>query len=168
MVLSRISSPHFRPLPNISHTVFTDETDPKKLYKDSNVYASNLKWVPVGSQKDWLPCVAEALYPDILIAKMLPGHEIDLRCLCFKGLLLFCDVNTGLEYCYFQKEYAEDIILYNYCTIQFVFYERKVYLTGYLKRHNIIFMKEQLFYIQPFQNVSVYQSCRLFYSVGTF
>ena len=68
------------------HLVLTDETDPKKLYKDSNVYASNLKWVPWGNQKDWFPCAAEALYPDILLAKMLPGHEIDLRCLCYKGL----------------------------------------------------------------------------------
>jgi len=63
-----------------------DETDRKKLYKDSYIYASHLSWVPIGNQKESFGYDVKPIYGDILLAKMLPGHEIDLRCLCYKGI----------------------------------------------------------------------------------
>ncbi len=62
-----------------------DETDRKKLYHNSSVYASDLKWVPIEGQRQMFGMDLEPLYGDILLAKMLPGHEIDLRCFCYKG-----------------------------------------------------------------------------------
>ncbi|XP_044746415.1 DNA-directed RNA polymerases I and III subunit RPAC1 [Coccinella septempunctata] len=57
------------------------------IYKNSNVYSSQIKWLPIGDQrqkfkeKDIGP-----IHPDILIAKMRPSHEIDCKLIAVKGI----------------------------------------------------------------------------------
>ncbi|WLF76892.1 DNA-directed RNA polymerase core subunit rpc40 [Lodderomyces elongisporus] len=64
-----------------------NSTDPKEMYKNSHVYARDLKFEPQGSQlekyKDSpvVPCD-----PDILLAKLRPGQEISMRVHCILGL----------------------------------------------------------------------------------
>ncbi|KAF5097286.1 hypothetical protein D0Z03_001444 [Geotrichum reessii] len=56
-----------------------DETDPNKLYINSMVYARDLKYVGSATQLEQLGGEAPAaLHPDIVIAKLRPGQEIDL------------------------------------------------------------------------------------------
>ncbi|OBA24350.1 hypothetical protein METBIDRAFT_36200 [Metschnikowia bicuspidata var. bicuspidata NRRL YB-4993] len=61
-------------------------TDPKVLYRNSSVYARDLKFEPQGRQADLFrdkpvaPCD-----PDILLAKLRPGQEISLRVHCILG-----------------------------------------------------------------------------------
>lgn len=58
-----------------------------KLAIICSVYTSNLKWNPIGSQsrmytsKDVGPVES-----DILIAKLRPGHEIELKMHAVKGI----------------------------------------------------------------------------------
>lgn len=62
-------------------------TDPKLLYRNSSVYAKDLKFEPQGRQAELfkdtpvLPCD-----PDILLAKLRPGQEISLRVHCVLGV----------------------------------------------------------------------------------
>lgn len=64
-----------------------DATDPNVLYKNSNVYAKDLKFEPHGTQAEKfrdtpvVPCD-----PNILIAKLRPGQEISLRAHCILGI----------------------------------------------------------------------------------
>ncbi|EJD42471.1 hypothetical protein AURDEDRAFT_115078 [Auricularia subglabra TFB-10046 SS5] len=63
-----------------------DETDPEKLYKDSNVYSKHLTWVPQGEQATFFadhpprPC-----NENILLAKLRPGQEIEVELHAIKG-----------------------------------------------------------------------------------
>ena len=64
-----------------------DATHPDDLYRNSNVYSKHLKWMPIGGQADIYK--AEQVGPvfdDILINKMRPGHELDMRLLAVKGI----------------------------------------------------------------------------------
>ncbi|XP_026481005.1 DNA-directed RNA polymerases I and III subunit RPAC1-like [Ctenocephalides felis] len=57
------------------------------LYNNHNVYSGMIKWIPKGSQNTIYS--AEDVGPvenDILISKMRPGHEIDLKLLAVKGV----------------------------------------------------------------------------------
>lgn len=62
-------------------------TDPKILYRNSSVYARDLKFEPQGNQVELfkdspvMPCD-----PDILLAKLRPGQEISLRAHCVLGI----------------------------------------------------------------------------------
>lgn len=62
-------------------------TDPKVLYKNSHIYARDLKFEPQGRQAEVfanIPVVAAD--PDILLAKLRPGQEILLRAHCVLGV----------------------------------------------------------------------------------
>ena len=54
---------------------------------DSNVYTRHMSWVPQGSQASWLtPAGVLSTQPDILINKLRPGHEMDMKLFAVKGI----------------------------------------------------------------------------------
>lgn len=64
-------------------------TDPEKLYENSSVYAHQLEFEPIGRQDQHFPApdgLIRPVNPDILLAKMRPGQEIDLEMHCVKGI----------------------------------------------------------------------------------
>lgn len=65
-----------------------DETDPRKRYRFANVYASDLKFVPVGQQAEYFSgdLAIAPTNPDILIAKLRPGQAISLMAHMHKGI----------------------------------------------------------------------------------
>ncbi len=66
-----------------------DASNPDDLYLDHKVSTKHLKWIPLGNQaemyKDLRP-VHIGEEQEILIAKLRPGQEIDLKVHCVKGL----------------------------------------------------------------------------------
>ena len=64
------------------------ERDPAKLYVNSSVYASHFVFDPQGDQSKYFspPNDIRPVNPDILIAKLRPGQEIDVQCHCIKGI----------------------------------------------------------------------------------
>lgn len=63
------------------------ETDPLELYNHAHVYARDLVWTPVGSQSErFADGPIRPVHPDILLAKMRPGQEIELDMHCVKGI----------------------------------------------------------------------------------
>ncbi|XP_063957877.1 DNA-directed RNA polymerases I and III subunit RPAC1-like [Lytechinus pictus] len=64
-----------------------DATDPDELYKNSKVTTEHFKWNPIGSQEQTHgPKAFAPVDNDILIAKLRPGQEIDLKMHCVKGV----------------------------------------------------------------------------------
>lgn len=65
-----------------------EQQDPTKLYKNAHVYARDFTFEPVGRQSQLFhgDGVIRPVNPDILLAKMRPGQEIDLEMHCIKGL----------------------------------------------------------------------------------
>ncbi|KAI5951421.1 RPC40 [Candida jiufengensis] len=64
-----------------------NSTNPNDLYKNSNVYAKDLKFEPQGSQLEkFKDKPVESTDPNILIAKLRPGQEISLRAHCILGV----------------------------------------------------------------------------------
>lgn len=64
-----------------------NSTNPSELYRNSNVYAKDLKFEPQGSQLEKYkdnPVVPTD--PNILLAKLRPGQEISLRAHCILGI----------------------------------------------------------------------------------
>ncbi|KAF7277870.1 RNA polymerase I and III subunit C [Rhynchophorus ferrugineus] len=56
------------------------------IYKNPNVYSKHIKWVPIGNQKKKFKDVEVGpIHPDILISKMRPGHELDLKLFAVKS-----------------------------------------------------------------------------------
>ncbi|KAK9454888.1 DNA-directed RNA polymerase [Dipodascopsis uninucleata] len=64
----------------------SQSTDPKELYINSHVYASAIEYEPQGRQSEWYPEGITPTNPDILIAKLRPGQEIDLTMHCILGI----------------------------------------------------------------------------------
>lgn len=64
------------------------EKDPKKAFIHSHVYASDLKFIPVGRQEEFFSGAEaiEPVHPDILLAKLRPGHAISLMAHMHKGV----------------------------------------------------------------------------------
>lgn len=57
------------------------------MYKNNNVYSKHIKWIPIGSQGETLKSIdVGPVHEDILIAKMRPGHELDLKLIAVKGI----------------------------------------------------------------------------------
>ncbi|KAK6342672.1 DNA-directed RNA polymerases I and III subunit RPAC1 [Orbilia javanica] len=71
-----------------NHATPATETDPSKLYFNSSVYARDLKFAPQGRQSSWFSGAGEIrpVNPDILLAKLRPGQEIDLEIHCVLGI----------------------------------------------------------------------------------
>ncbi|OWF55187.1 DNA-directed RNA polymerases I and III subunit RPAC1-like [Mizuhopecten yessoensis] len=64
-----------------------DTTDPDELYKDHKVTTKHFKWIPVGKQSEiFKEGDIRPVNDDILIAKLRPGQELDLKLRCVKGL----------------------------------------------------------------------------------
>lgn len=62
------------------------ETDPKKLYHDSNVYTGMMKWAPSGNQANrYRENPPRPVQEDILLVKLRPGQMVDLHCFARKG-----------------------------------------------------------------------------------
>ncbi|KAK9451615.1 DNA-directed RNA polymerase [Limtongia smithiae] len=61
-------------------------TDPKLLYHNAHVYASQIQFEPQGRQLEWFPDGIVPTNPNILIAKLRPGQEIDLTMHCILGV----------------------------------------------------------------------------------
>jgi DNA-directed RNA polymerases I and III subunit RPAC1 len=79
--------------PDISKADYTSGaiTDPKLLYSNSSIYASELLFRPTGSQSDPSSFgsahdAVRAANPDILLAKLRPGQEIALEAHAVKGV----------------------------------------------------------------------------------
>ncbi|KAI9732444.1 MAG: DNA-directed RNA polymerases I and III subunit RPAC1 [Cirrosporium novae-zelandiae] len=66
------------------------ETDPKILYNNAHVYANQIEFHAASPrQLDKFPApdgIIQPVNPDILIAKMRPGQEIDIDMHCIKGI----------------------------------------------------------------------------------
>ncbi|CAF0741245.1 unnamed protein product [Didymodactylos carnosus] len=61
--------------------------EPKNLYINSNVYTEHMEWIPIGNQAT--KYTANDVGPvanDILIVKLRPGQELDLKLVCVKGI----------------------------------------------------------------------------------
>ncbi|XP_028133704.1 DNA-directed RNA polymerases I and III subunit RPAC1 [Diabrotica virgifera virgifera] len=64
-----------------------DSSREEDMYKNNNVYSKHIKWVPVGNQKErFKEADVGPIETDILIAKMRPGHELDLKLVAVKGV----------------------------------------------------------------------------------
>lgn len=56
------------------------------LYKNHSVYSGQIKWLPKGKQADlYKEEDVGSIHADILINKMRPGHELDLKLVAVKG-----------------------------------------------------------------------------------
>lgn len=67
--------------------VLNDTANEEQLYHHANVYSRDLKWEPIGNQaRLFARNPPRALHPDIMIAKLRPGQEIEMELFCEKGL----------------------------------------------------------------------------------
>jgi len=62
------------------------KTNPDEKYINSNVFSHHLQWDPLDGQSEAFPEGIAPVQDDILIAKMRPGQEIKLQCVCEKGI----------------------------------------------------------------------------------
>lgn len=64
-----------------------DSSRVEDMYKNNNVYSKHIKWIPVGDQKEHFKEIdVGPIDSDILIAKMRPGHELDIKMVAVKGI----------------------------------------------------------------------------------
>ncbi len=67
--------------------IINNTVDEDKFYNNANVYSSQLKWIPIGSQsKKFDETEIKSLFDDILIAKLRPGQEIEMELIVEKGI----------------------------------------------------------------------------------
>lgn len=64
------------------------ETDPDRLFVNASVYASHIQFTPIGLQTQLFAPPGDIVpaNPDILLAKLRPGQEIDIEMHCVKGV----------------------------------------------------------------------------------
>ncbi|CAG9865323.1 unnamed protein product [Phyllotreta striolata] len=63
-----------------------DSSRAEDMYKNNNVYSRHIKWLPVGNQKErFKESEVGPIDDNILLAKMRPGHELDLKLVAVKG-----------------------------------------------------------------------------------
>ena len=60
--------------------------DEDALYENHTVFASDMKFVPIGYQVHKYSEPIRPVYEDILIAKLRPGQEIEMELFCEKGI----------------------------------------------------------------------------------
>ncbi|KAF9246852.1 DNA-directed RNA polymerase [Melanogaster broomeanus] len=77
-----------------------DTTDPTKLFVNSEVLSSQLEWMPQGEQATVLAsCPPAPTNPNIVLAKLRPGQEIDMELHAIKSVgkdhAKFCPVATA-------------------------------------------------------------------------
>ena len=53
---------------------------------ERSVYTKSIKWNPVGDQKSWIKGDPGPIEGDILLNKLLPGHELDIKLYAYKGI----------------------------------------------------------------------------------
>jgi len=59
----------------------------KKAYIDSKVLSSHIEWIPIGNQNETLKAEdVKPIHDDILINKLNPGQELNLRLYAVKGI----------------------------------------------------------------------------------
>lgn len=59
----------------------------ESLYENHNVYSGQIKWVSKGKQATmWKESDVGVVHDKILISKMRPGHEFDIKMLAVKGI----------------------------------------------------------------------------------
>lgn len=64
-----------------------ETTNFDNMYKNHNIYSGHIKWVPRGKQAAlYKECDVGPIEDDILISKMRPGHEFDIKMLAVKGM----------------------------------------------------------------------------------
>ena len=65
----------------------SDAANPAEKYVNSNVYSGSIKFCPYATQEGiYTDADVGPVHDDILIAKMRPGHELDLKLHAVKGL----------------------------------------------------------------------------------
>ncbi|KAH7034831.1 DNA-directed RNA polymerases I and III 40 kDa polypeptide-like protein [Microdochium trichocladiopsis] len=65
-----------------------DSSDPKELYHNAHVYARDIEFQPLGGQEQYFSGPEGAIRPvnpDILVAKLRPGQEVDIEMHMHKG-----------------------------------------------------------------------------------
>lgn len=70
--------------PPTNGAMFEGEEDVTGPY--TSVYCNSLVWDPVGGQTERLAVPAAPVYPDIILAKLAPGQEIELEAHAVKGV----------------------------------------------------------------------------------
>lgn len=52
-----------------------------------SVYSRDLKWIPIGNQaQKFHKDPPKPVHGDILLNKLRPGQEVELKCFCTKGI----------------------------------------------------------------------------------
>ncbi|XP_055541885.1 DNA-directed RNA polymerases I and III subunit RPAC1 [Wyeomyia smithii] len=65
----------------------TEITNNDNMYKNHSIYSGQIKWVPIGNQASiYKESDVGPINDDILISKMRPGHEFDIKLFGVKGI----------------------------------------------------------------------------------